>query len=70
MGVCAVHELWMFIGCGEDGVRAKRALLIKLKVTDVQGTTRSRPSFHAYLKSTLYEKFAHVYCCHWENALL
>ena len=41
MGVCAVHELWMFIGCGEDGVRAERALLIKLKVTDVQGTTSS-----------------------------
>ena len=41
MGVCAAHELWMFIGCGEDGVRAERALLIKLKVTDVQGTTSS-----------------------------
>ena len=43
MGVCAAHELWMFIGCGEEGggVRAERALLIKLKVTDVQGTTSS-----------------------------
>ena len=42
MGVCAAHELWMFIGCGEDGgARAERALLIKLKVTDVQSTTSS-----------------------------